>query len=80
MVLFGAEEQAELIFAAVGVEKAVLQAVLVQFAHDALGMPPGIPVFVQSIARVGARMPDHAWPYESVENNSKIKIRGGTCE
>lgn len=81
-VLFGAEEQAELMFAAVGVEKAVLQAVVVQFAHEPLGIPPGIPAFDQSIARFGARMPDHDWLYESVENNSnsKIKTRGGRCE
>jgi len=43
-------------------------------------MPPGIPACVQSVARAGVRMPDHACPYESVENNNNIKIRGERCE
>ena len=42
-VLFGAEARAAVQFAAFGVEKNVLQAAVVQFAHDPLGMPPGIP-------------------------------------
>jgi len=59
-VLSGADVHAELMLAAVGVENAVLQAVVVQFAQLPLGTPPGIPVCFQSVARFGARMPDPA--------------------
>ncbi len=40
------------------------------------GRVAGSPDFAQSIARLDARIPDHACPCESVENNSNIEIRG----
>src|SRR5271157_794523 len=44
------------------------------------GRVAGSPAWLQSIARLDARMPDHAWPYESVENKSNIEIRGKRCK
>lgn len=44
------------------------------------GMVAGSPAFDQLIARLGASIPDHACPYESVENNSNIEIRGNKYE
>jgi hypothetical protein len=44
------------------------------------GMVAGSPATLQSIARLGASIPDQPCPYESVENNTKIEIRGNRCE
>src|ERR1035441_9004246 len=44
------------------------------------GRVAGSPACVQSIARLGASVPDHACPYENVGNKSKIKIRGERCQ
>jgi hypothetical protein len=74
-LLFGALAHAVLILAAVGVANAVLQAVVTQFAHPALGMPPGTPAFVQSVARAEGRMPDHDCPYKQAEESSNIETR-----
>jgi hypothetical protein len=54
----------------------VLQALVLQFAQFALGIPPGIPAYVQLAARAGARTPDHSCPYTNAEDKSNIKIRG----
>jgi hypothetical protein len=82
-VLLGAELRAELMLAAVTVPpNSVLQAAVAQLAQLALGMPPGIPVLlVQSTARAGERIPDHACPYESEENknNSTTSKNGGVA-
>src|SRR3954447_23707604 len=76
-VLFGAELRAALILAAVTVPLfSVLQAVVTQFAQLPLGIPPGIPAFVQSIALAGSRMPDHDCPYKRVEKSRKIEKSG----
>ena len=63
-VLLGAEDKAALRLAAVTVPPySVLHCCVTQFAQVALGIPPGIPAWLQSIARLGARMPDQgaAW-------------------
>src|SRR6516225_12180744 len=39
--------------------------------HDADGIPPLTPAFVQAVARVGAIIPDHSWacPYEGKQSS-----------
>ena len=54
----------------------VLHADVTQFAEVALGIPPGSPACVQSVARGGAKMPDHACPYGNVVDNINVKIGG----
>jgi len=79
-VLFGAEASAAVMLAAVTVPpNNVVHCVVAQFAHVELGIPPGIPAYVQSVARDGARMPCHACPYENEENRINVEIRGERC-
>jgi len=40
------------------------------------GRVAGSPALDQLPARLDARIFDHDWPYESIENNSDIEIRG----
>src|SRR5262245_60715862 len=65
----GAPANAALMFAAVGVAKAVLQAAVTQFTQ-VVGTPPGIPALLQAMARSGARMPNHACTNDGVEHIS----------
>jgi len=44
------------------------------------GKVAGRPALLQSMARLGANIPDQACPYECTENKSKIEIRGKSCE
>jgi hypothetical protein len=74
--LFGAELRAELILEVVTVPlNNVLQAVVTQLAHVPLGIPPGIPAFVQSIARLELRMPDQAWPTQVPGTKQSRNVR-----
>lgn len=90
-VLAGAEEMAAFMVAAVTFPPLtvlhcdVVHCVRVGGVHGLGVVSPsgklaGSPALLQSIARLFARMPDHACPYESAGNNSNIEIRGNRCE
>jgi hypothetical protein len=73
-VFAGADAHAERTLATVGLEKAVLQAAVAQFAQLPLGMPPGIPALNQSVARAGASTPDHDCENEGADTNSSNDV------
>jgi hypothetical protein len=87
----GAEEMAALMVAAVTFPPAtvlhcdVVHCVRAGGVHGFAVVSPsgrvgGSPAFFQSMARLGANIPDQACPYESAENKDKIAIRGKNCE
>jgi hypothetical protein len=51
----------------------LLQAEVAHCAHEADGIPPEIPAFVQLAAREGERMPDQSCPKLGAEEQSKIR-------
>ena len=55
-----------------------LPAAKVGVAHTVvrLGIPPGTPTLLQSIARLGSSIPDQGgWPYEPIEKQKSAKTR-----
>jgi hypothetical protein len=73
-VFVGADAMALLIVEAVTDPlNKVLQAAVVQFAHEVLGMPPGMPTADQSVARLEAMIPDQVWAGESIGRQTRIE-------